>query len=143
VSYLVPGNSTQAGTTYRFQVYGTCASSAASNTSHFYIRYGSTNSASDTALYSPTLTSTTGALAIPFSVDVLVTFQSATVSQAQYRYLQTGTSGLAPQAVTEGAPSQTTGLTTTGNNYLQLSFYTSATTTSANIYLATIELVKP
>jgi hypothetical protein len=70
-----------------------------------------------------------------------VTFQSTTVSQAQYRYLQTGASGLAAQAVTEGTPNQTAGLTTTGNNYLQLSFYTSATTTSANIYLATIELV--
>ena len=143
VSYLVPGGTIQAGTTYRFQVYGTCTSSTASNTSHFYIRYGSADSSGDTALYSPTLTSTTGASGIPFSVDVLVTFQSTTVSQAQYRYLQTGASGLAAQAVTEGAPNQTTGLTTTGNNYLQLSFYTSATTTSANIYLATIELVKP
>ena len=143
VSYLVPGGSIQAGTTYRFQVYGTCTSSAASNASHFYIRYGSADSSSDTALYSPTLTSTTGASGIPFSVDVLVTFQSATVAQAQYRYLQTGASGLAAQAVTEGTPNQTTGLTTTGNNYLQLSLATSATTTSANIYLATIELVKP
>jgi hypothetical protein len=141
VSYLVPGGTIQAGTTYRFQVYGTCTSSTASNTSHFYIRYGSADSSGDTALYSPTLTSTTGASGIPFSVDVLVTFQSTTVSQAQYRYLQTGASGLAAQAVTEGTPNQTAGLTTTGNNYLQLSFYTSATTTSANIYLATIELV--
>src|ERR1017187_3138000 len=89
VSYLVPGGSIQAGTTYRFQVYGTCTSSVASNASHFYIRYGNADSSSDTALYSPTLTSTTGASGIPFSVDVLVTFQSATVAQAQYRYLQT------------------------------------------------------
>src|ERR1022692_1896913 len=71
VSYLVPGGTIQAGTTYRFQVYGTCTSSTASNTSHFYIRYGSADSSGDTALYSPTLTSTTGASGIPFSVDVL------------------------------------------------------------------------
>src|ERR1022692_309141 len=88
VSYLIPGGTIQAGTTYRIRAFGTCSSTVASNTSHFYIRYGSADSSSDTALYSPTLTSTTGASAIPFAVDMIVTFQSTTVSQAQYAYWQ-------------------------------------------------------
>ncbi len=143
VSYLIPGGTIQAGTTYRIRAFGTCSSTVASNTSHFYIRYGSADSSSDTALYSPTLTSTTGASAIPFAVDMIVTFQSTTVSQAQYAYWQTGASGLTNTATVIGSPNQVTGLTTTGNNYLQLSYYSSAATTGANIYLATIELVKP
>src|ERR1039457_5467035 len=103
----------------------------------------SADSSSDTALYFPTLTSTTGASAIPFAVDMIVTLQSTTVSQAQYAYWQTGASGLTNTATVIGSPNQVTGLTTTGNNYLQLSYYSSAATTGANIYLATIELVKP
>src|ERR1039458_509260 len=143
VSYLIPSGTIQAGTTYRIRAFGTCSSTVASNTSHFYIRYGSADSSSDTALYSPTLTSTTGASAIPFAVDMIVTFQSTTVSQAQYAYWQTGASGLTNTATVIGSPNQVTGLTTTGNNYLQLSYYSLAATTGANIYLATIELVKP
>src|ERR1039457_1632952 len=143
VSYLIPGGTIQAGTTYRIRAFGTCSSTVASNTSHFYIRYGSADSSSDTALYFPTLTSTTGASAIPFAVDMIVTFQSTTVSQAQYAYWQTGASGLTNTATVIGSPNQVTGLTRTGNNYFQVSYYSSAGTTGANIYLATTELVKP
>src|ERR1022692_3300082 len=40
VSYLIPGGTIQAGTTYRIRAFGTFSSTVASNTSHFYIRYG-------------------------------------------------------------------------------------------------------
>src|ERR1039458_2477887 len=40
VFYLIPGGTIQAATSYRIRAFGTCSSTVASNTSHFYIRYG-------------------------------------------------------------------------------------------------------
>jgi hypothetical protein len=40
-------------------------------------------------------------------------------------------------------PANTTGLTTTSNEVLQLAYASAATTTTSTFYIATIELVKP
>jgi hypothetical protein len=142
VSYTVPANTITAGTTYRVIAYGACTASAA-NVSDFRIRFGSTGGASDTAIAALAATSATTGTGVAFRGEFEITFQSATVSQAQAILSNNGSTGIYTARQLLLAQTNTTGLTTTSNEVLQLSYVSAAATTTSTFYLATIEPVKP
>jgi len=145
VSYTIPANTIQAGTTYRIKAAGQGTSSAA-NTSDLRVRFGSTGScsSSDTNLGTVALTGATSGTNITFSIDFLITFQSTTVSELWGQFFNNGATGIYTAATpVQLAPTNTTGLTTTSNEVLEFCYVSSAGTTSANFSLAEIELVKP
>jgi hypothetical protein len=93
VSYTVPANTIAAGTTYRVVAYGTCTSSAA-NVSAAKIRFGSTGTASDTALATFSVTSATSGSNVAFSVEFYITFQSTTVAEVTAILHNNGSTGI-------------------------------------------------
>ena len=143
-SYTIPANTIQAGTTYRLTAIGNASvtSSTAAGV-HFYVRFGSTGTSSDTAIGSINVTSATVGTAINFTVVMYVTFQSTTASQVQ-GYLENATNtGIYTGNGFVGNATNTTGLTTTSNEILQLSFVSAGSTVSATLNQAVIELIKP
>ena len=78
-----------------------------------------------------------------FRGEFEITFQSATVSQAQAILSNNGSTGIYTARQLLLAQTNTTGLTTTSNEVLQLSYVSAAATTTSTFYLATIEPVKP
>ena len=98
---------------------------------------------SDTAIGSINVTSATVGTAINFTVVMYVTFQSTTASQVQ-GYLENATNtGIYTGNGFVGNATNTTGLTTTSNEILQLSFVSAGSTVSATLNQAVIELIKP
>ena len=142
VSYTVPANTIAAGTTYRVVAYGTCTSSAA-NVSTVKIRFGSTGTASDTALATLNVTSATSGSNVAFSVEFYITFQSTTTAEVTAILHNNGSTGIYTALQIIMAPANTTGLTTTSNEVLQLSYASAASTTTSTFQTATIELLKP
>jgi hypothetical protein len=142
VSYTIQANTIQAGTTYRVVAYGACTASAA-NVSEFRIRLGSTGGSADTAIAALAATSATAGTGVIFRVQFDITFQSASVSQAQAILSNNGSTGIYTAQQLLMAQTNTTGLTTTTNQIVQLSYVSAATSTTSAFYLATIELVKP
>jgi hypothetical protein len=142
VSYTVPANTIAAGTTCRVIAYGTCTSSAA-NVSAPKIRFGSTGTASDTALATFSVRSATSGSNVAFSVEFYITFQSTTVAEVTGILHNNGSTGIYTALQVIMTPANTTGLTITSNEVLQLAYSSAATTTTSTFYVATIELVKP
>jgi hypothetical protein len=142
VSYTVPANTIAAGTTYRVVAYGTCTSTAA-NVSAPKIRFGSTGTTSDTALATFSVTAATSGSNVAFSVEFYITFQSTTVAEVTAILHNNGSTGIYTALQNVMTPANTTGLTTTSNEVLQLAYASAATTTTSTFYIATIELVKP
>lgn len=142
VSYSVPANTISAGTTYRVVAYGQCTASAA-NISELRIRFGSSGTASDTALASLAITSATSGTNINFRIEFIITFQSTTVSEVAGLLNNSGTTGIYTSTINALSPTNTTGLTTTSNEILQFAYGTAATTTTSTFYTAIVELVKP
>ena len=138
----MPANTIAAGTTYRVVAYGTCTSSAA-NVSAPKIRFGSTGTASDTALATFSATSATSGSNVAFSVEFYITFQSTTVAEVTGILHNNGSTGIYTALHVIMAPANTTGLTTTSNEVLQLSYASAASTTTSTFQTATIELLKP
>lgn len=68
-------NGINPGTTYRITLQGTCTSSAA-NVSTFTIRLGTAGTTADTLIATFTVTSATTGTAIPFKVEILLTFRT-------------------------------------------------------------------
>jgi hypothetical protein len=142
VSYTIPANTIQAGTTYRVIAYGSCTSTAG-NVSDLRIRFGSTGGASDTAIAALTPTAATSGTGVAFKVEFEITFQSTSVSQVQAILSNNGATGIYTAQQLLLAETNTTGLTTTGSEILQFSYGSAATSTTSTFYFATIELVKP
>ena len=143
-SYTIPANSVQAGTTYRLTAIGNASVTSSTPAGvHFYARFGSTGTSSDTAIGSINVTSATSGTAINFTVVMYVTFQSATVSQVQGFIENATNTGIYTGNGFVGNTTNTTGLTTTSNEILQLSFVSAGSTVSATLNQAFIELVKP
>jgi hypothetical protein len=142
VSYTVPANTIQAGTTYRVVAYGACTASAG-NVSQFRIRLGATGGPADTAIAALAATSATTGTGIGFRVQFDITFQSSSVVQVQAMLNNNGAAGVYTALQLLMAQTNTSGLTTTANEILQFSYGSTATTTTSTFYLATIELVKP
>jgi len=142
VSYTVPANTIAAGTTYRIVGYGFATSSAA-NSNDFFIRFGSTGTSSDTAIETLAITSATSGTSIPFRIEFIVTFRGTSVSEVAGVLNNNTNTGIYTGTVGVGGPTNTTGLTTTANEVLQLSYVSGASSTSTIWGLATIELVKP
>ena len=142
LSYTLPANTIAAGTVYRVVAYGTCTSSAA-NVSTAKIRFGSTGTASDTALATFNITSATSGSNVAFSVEFYITFQSTTAAEVTATLHNNGSTGIYTALQIIMAPANTTALTTTSNEVLQLSYASAASTTTSTFQIATIELLKP
>jgi len=136
VSYSVPANTIAAGTTYRVAAYGTGTSSAA-NVTAFKILYASQ------AIATLSMTAAASGTNIAFRVEFFVTFQSTMAAETTAIFSNNGATGLYTALQLIMAPTNTTGLTTTGNANLELDYASAASTTTATFDTAIIELVKP
>jgi hypothetical protein len=155
-NYQIPANAIQAGTTYRITGYGTTSVTSTSGQSNFRLRFGPNGMVSgspDPIIATWTLTSATSGAAIPFRVEMLITFGSVSTSATVMGALTNlGNTGIyiAPGAAM--TPASPTGLANTAAEYLDFSYVTSgascpstpcATDVVTTFYLATIEVVKP
>ncbi|HTQ58342.1 MAG TPA: hypothetical protein VMI94_27960 [Bryobacteraceae bacterium] len=143
VSYTIPANTIQAGTTYRVTAYGLCTSSAA-NTENFYVRLGTTGTSSDTAIGGTTaITAATSGTGVNNKLEYLVVFRSVSVSEVSLLAINSGSTGCFTSSINFQSALNTAGLTTTNNLVLQLSYVSAATTTTYAATNAVIELIKP
>jgi hypothetical protein len=143
VSYTIPGNTVQSGTTYRISAWGLCTSSAA-NTENFYVRLGTTGTGSDTAIGGTNaITAPSSGTGVANRIDYLVVFRSTSSTEVTFTAFNNGSTGCFSSQTSLQAAVNTTGLTTTSNLVLQLSYVSAATTTTYAATNAVIEMVKP
>ena len=141
VSYTVPGNTVAAGTVYRIVAFGTCAASAA-NASTFRVYLGPAGDNTDTQIGMFAVNSATSGTNIPFRYEALITFRSASASEYTMSLLNNGATGINVTGSSLATPVISTGLTTTANEILHMSYASAAGTTTSTFQNAIIELVK-
>ena len=146
VAATIPANFCQAATTFLISLFGICTSSAA-NLSTFTVRMGTGNSNSDAALTVVTCTAATSGTAVGFFAEFLVTIRAAgsnITAAAGGMVVNSGTTGISSNGVGGVAASGTISGTvnTTVLNYLQVTYKSAASTTTATFQNAVIEVVK-
>lgn len=139
--YQVPANTIAAGTSYRLKASGTCTSTAA-NASHFNVYWGPAGNNTDTQIGSLGVTAASSGTNVAFSYEGTIVFRSTTVVEFVGSLLNAGSTGVYTAVAQVANPQSTTGLTTTGAEYLTLTYVSAATTTTSAFQLAYIELVK-
>jgi hypothetical protein len=145
-SYVVPGSTIQAGTTYRVKAYGLGTSTTSPGTGTFTLYYGANADCStDTVLVTQgSITGATSGSNIGFDVEFLVTFRSTTSANASMDFRNMGITGLYSQnAPIITVVNTVTGLTTTTNQSLYACFVETNANTSATFAQGIVELVNP
>ena len=143
-SFVIPANTMAAGTSFRITLFGTCTSTAA-NTSNIRVRLGTAGTTADAvvALVAP-VAATTGTN-VPFSVTMLVTIRTAgAAGTAAGSGMLTNfaySTGIATNGVSVGTPTSGVAVNTTVANTIQVSYASTAATTSSIFQLATIGVV--
>ena len=146
ISYSVPANSVQAGTTYRINFSGTATSTTTSTTANLKVYFGPNNSTSDTLLATISNTTPTTAGSAPFRGSFDITFQSTTVAEVGgcSNNVTVNSTGLSTQALTCATLTNTTGLTTTSAEYLHFDMITATgADETVAVAICTVELVVP
>jgi hypothetical protein len=143
-SYIIPANNMIAGTTFRITLFGTCTSTIG-NTSNLRVRIGTTGTNTDAvaAIISPVAAAT--GTSVPFTVMFMVTIRTAgTTGTAGGTGVLTNfayATGIATNGVAVGTPTAGVAVNTTVANTIQVSYQSTAATTTSTFEIATIEVV--
>lgn len=150
---VIPANSLQIGTTFRFTVFGTCTATVA-NVSTFRIRMGTAGTTGDTLIATAaTQASAAAGTNIPFWVDCMFTVRTiggAGTIVGSLRLLNeppaaatvaTALTGISviPVQVIQLTPAA---INTTTANYIEMTYQTAAATTTSTFQNGIIEIVK-
>lgn len=143
VSYTIPANIMNAGTTFRIVVYGTCTSTAA-NASNIRVRLGTAGTSTDAIVAVVTPTAATSGSNIAFTATLMVTIRtsgSAGTAGGGGSLLNGGTTGIASAGIVVTAPTSGVAVNTTVSNIIHVSYQSNATTTTSTFQVAFIEIV--
>lgn len=142
-SFVLPANFMLAGTTYRVTVFGTCTSTAA-NTSNIRVRLGTSGTSADAITAVITPSAATSGTAVPFQATFIISIRTTGTSGTAggngflVNNNQTGISSL---GIAVGTPTSGVVVNTTVANTIQVSYQSSAATTTSIFQIAEIEVV--
>ena len=142
-SFALPANFMAAGTTFRVTVFGTCTTTAA-GTSNIRVRLGTAGTSADAIVAAVTCTAATSGTNIPFSATLLVTIRTAGTggtAGGSGTLTNNGTTGIVSTGYNVTTPTSGVAVNTTVANTIQVSYQSSATTTTCTFQIAEIEVV--
>jgi hypothetical protein len=142
VTYSVPANTIVAGTAYRAKLLGIGTSTAA-NTNTFNVYWGPNGNNTDTNIGSLSLTAATTGSNVAFAVELIITFRTTGSVVVGGTCIDSGGTGISNAVAKAVSNTVVSGLTTSSNEILTVTWVSGATTTSAVFGQAGTELVKP